>query len=95
MISVSSGLAPQAFADSLTTAWHDGAFAENVGGVVSRSDIVIQQPNVSDAQSLPLGNGSLGVAAWAATGSPRSSTAATRCPTGSRRGRSRFPGCPR
>ena len=68
MISVSSGLAPQAFADSLTTAWHDGAFAENVGGVVSRSDIVIQQPNVSDAQSLPLGNGSLGVAAWAADG---------------------------
>jgi hypothetical protein len=68
MISVASGYTPQAFADTLTTAWHDGAFAENVGGVVSRSDIVIQQPNVSDAQSLPLGNGSLGVAAWAANG---------------------------
>ena len=68
MLSVASGLTPQAFAGTLTTAWHDGAFAENVGGVVSRSDIVIQQPDVSDAQSLPLGNGSLGVAAWAANG---------------------------
>jgi hypothetical protein len=68
MLSVAPGAAPQAFADTLTTAWHDGAFAEDAAGIVGRSDIVIQQPNVSDAQSLPLGNGSLGVAAWAANG---------------------------
>ena len=58
--------APDASAASLTTAWHNGAFSENTGGVVSRSDIVLGKPNSADTQSLPLGNGSLGVAAWAA-----------------------------
>ena len=57
--------ATPAAAASLTTAWHGGAFSENVGGVVSRSDVVLGQPNSADSQSLPLGNGSLGVAAWA------------------------------
>ena len=37
-------------------------------GVVSRSDVFLGQPNTADSQSLPLGNGSLGVAAWAANG---------------------------
>jgi hypothetical protein len=57
-----------AAAQSLTTAWHDGAFQENVGGVVSESDIALGEPNTSDTQFMPLGNGSLGVAAWAANG---------------------------
>ncbi len=35
---------------------------------MSRSDVFLGQPNTADSQSLPLGNGSLGVAAWAAGG---------------------------
>ena len=61
-------LAQTASAQSLTTAWQNGAFSINTGGVVSRSDVVLGQPNSAPAQSLPLGNGSLGVAAWAAGG---------------------------
>jgi hypothetical protein len=55
-------------ATTVTTAWQNGAFALDVGGVVSRSDVVLGSPNTAPAQSLPLGNGSLGVAAWAANG---------------------------
>ena len=62
------GGTPAASAASVTTAWQNGAFSENTGGVVSRSDVVLGQPNTTDSQSLPLGNGSLGVAAWAAGG---------------------------
>jgi hypothetical protein len=62
-------LAPQASAQATgTTAWQDGTFVENVGSVVSSSDIVLGAPNTETVQSLPLGNGSLGVAAWAANG---------------------------
>jgi hypothetical protein len=60
--------APAASAASDTTAWQNGAFSVNAGGVVSRSDIFLGQPNTADTQSLPLGNGSLGVAEWAADG---------------------------
>ena len=65
---VVGGLAGPADAASVTTAWQNGAFSMNVGGVVSRSDVVLGQPDTAPAQSLPLGNGSLGVAAWAANG---------------------------
>jgi len=68
LFTIASGLTARASAETLTTAWQNGAFSENTGGVVSRSDIVLGQPNTSDAQSLPLGNGSLGVAAWASGG---------------------------
>jgi Cellulose binding domain/Putative Ig domain len=64
----SLGTARAAAAASLTTAWQNGAFSMNTGGVVSRSDVVLGAPNTSAAQFLPLGNGSLGVAAWAANG---------------------------
>ncbi len=60
--------ATSAAAASLTTAWQNGAFNMDIGGVVSRSDVVLGSPNTAPAQSLPLGNGSLGVAAWAANG---------------------------
>jgi hypothetical protein len=60
--------ATSASAASLTTAWHNGAFSLDIGGMVSRSDVVLGKPNTAPAQSLPLGNGSLGVAAWAANG---------------------------
>ncbi len=62
------GGTPAASAAANTTAWQNGAFSENTGGVVSESDVVLGQPNTTDSQSLPLGNGSLGVAAWAAGG---------------------------
>lgn len=51
-----------------TTAWHNGQFAENVPGTVSRSDIVLGQPNTEASQSMPLGNGTLGAAVWAGNG---------------------------
>jgi Bacterial Ig-like domain len=53
---------------ALTTAWNDGVFGLNPDGVVSRDDIVLGQPNISPTASIPLGNGALGVAAWAANG---------------------------
>jgi hypothetical protein len=51
-----------------TTAWRDGQFALNTGGVVSRSDIFLGQPNSAPRQYMPLGNGSLAAAVWAANG---------------------------
>ncbi|HEX3963653.1 MAG TPA: hypothetical protein VHZ03_44615, partial [Trebonia sp.] len=51
-----------------TTAWRDGTLALNPDGVVSRDDIVLGQPNTNPTASIPLGNGTLGVAAWAANG---------------------------
>lgn len=51
-----------------TTAWRDGAFHVDVPGVVGRSDVVLGQPNAAAAQAMPLGNGSLGAAVWAASG---------------------------
>jgi hypothetical protein len=51
-----------------TTAWRNGAFDLSPDGVVSRDDIVLGQPNIDPTQSIPLGNGDLGVAAWAANG---------------------------
>ncbi|WP_103885020.1 fascin domain-containing protein [Actinacidiphila yanglinensis] len=60
--------APPAAAASATTAWQNGSFHLDTPNVVRRSDIVLGAPNTQGAQSLPLGNGSLGVAAWAANG---------------------------
>jgi Carbohydrate binding module (family 6)/F5/8 type C domain/Abnormal spindle-like microcephaly-assoc'd, ASPM-SPD-2-Hydin len=68
LVTAALGTAPAASAASDTTAWQSGAFSVNTAGVVSRSDIVLGRPNTADSQSLPLGNGSLGVAAWAADG---------------------------
>ena len=68
LLAVTGGLSPRASAATLTTAWQNGAFSENTGGIVSRSDVFLGEPNTSSAQSMPLGNGSLGVAAWAANG---------------------------
>ncbi|WP_414641724.1 glycosyl hydrolase family 95 catalytic domain-containing protein [Actinocrinis sp.] len=68
LVTVATGLSQQASAATPTTAWQNGAFSVNTGGVVSRSDVVLGKPNTTNSQSLPLGNGSLGVAAWAANG---------------------------
>ena len=57
-----------ASAATVTTAWQNGSFSLNPSGVVSESDIALGAANTASSQSLPLGNGSLGVAAWAANG---------------------------
>jgi hypothetical protein len=44
------------------------ASAADVEAAVSRSDIFVGQPNVRPLQAMPLGNGRLGVAVWAADG---------------------------
>src|ERR1700724_2268048 len=77
LLAVAAGLAiaapaavliPPADAATVTTAWQNGSFSLNPSGVVSESDIVLGAANTAASQSLPLGNGSLGVAAWAANG---------------------------
>jgi hypothetical protein len=68
LVTAALGSAPSASAAAGTTAWQAGAFSVNTAGVVSRSDIFLGRPNTAGAQSLPLGNGSLGVAEWAANG---------------------------
>src|SRR3954471_7220752 len=68
VLAVAIGSATPANAATVTTAWQNGAFLRNIGGIVSRSDVVLGRPNTSATQFLPLGNGALGVAAWAANG---------------------------
>ena len=51
-----------------TTAWHDGKFQVDVAGVLSRSSIVLEKPNLKSTQAMPLGNGRLGVAVWSEEG---------------------------
>lgn len=51
-----------------TTAWRDGSFHVDVPGVISRSIIILAQPNLATEQAMPLGNGSLGVAVWSQDG---------------------------
>ncbi len=67
-LSLAVGGASTASAATITTAWQSGHFSVNTAGVVGRSDIVLGSPNSAAAQSLGLGNGSLGVAEWAAGG---------------------------
>lgn len=55
-------------AQQTTTAWKDGQFHVDVGGVLSRSAVVLGQPNLLANQAMPLGNGRLGVAVWSADG---------------------------
>lgn len=55
-------------AETPATAWQNGAFQLDTAGVVSRSNIVLGAPNNDPIASMPMGNGSLGVSAWAADG---------------------------
>ncbi|WP_377267045.1 hypothetical protein [Peterkaempfera sp. SMS 1(5)a] len=66
-LTVGPGSQPAAAA-TVTTAWQSSSFHLDTAGVVSRSDVFLGRPNTASAQSLPLGNGSLGVAAWGANG---------------------------
>lgn len=51
-----------------TTAWTAHGFDVDAGGLVRRSDIVLDQPPVKGAQSMPVGNGVMGAAVWAQDG---------------------------
>lgn len=55
-------------AQGTTTAWQNGRFVVDPAGVTARSDIVLDQPNTQPDQSMPLGDGQLGAAVWAANG---------------------------
>jgi alpha-L-fucosidase 2 len=59
---------PVCQAADTTTAWHDQRFNADVGGVVSRSDIVLEHANPRPEQAMPLGNGRLGLAVWSQDG---------------------------
>lgn len=50
------------------SAWRAGRMQVDVAGVVGRSDVVLQRPNREAQEAMPLGNGRLGVAVWAADG---------------------------
>ena len=50
------------------TAWQQGRFAVDVPDVVSSAYIVLQRPGALPQESMPLGNGTLGAAVWAANG---------------------------
>jgi alpha-L-fucosidase 2 len=51
-----------------TTAWRGGHFAVDTAGLLGRSDIVLGEPNTKPAEAMPMGNGRLGIAVWAADG---------------------------
>lgn len=51
-----------------TTAWRDGRLQVDTEGLLSRSDLVLEEPAWRDYQSMPLGNGSIGAAVWAEDG---------------------------
>jgi hypothetical protein len=55
-------------AATVTTAWQSGAFSVDTPNLVRQADIVLGQPNTAAIQSLGLGNGTLGLAVWAANG---------------------------
>ena len=65
---VSQAAVTQAAAATTTTAWTSGGFAVDTPNLVREADIVLGSPNSAATQSLPLGNGDLGAAVWAAGG---------------------------
>jgi len=55
-------------ASTATTAWHNGSFTMDTPSVARRSNLVLKRANTSASEFVPLGNGTLGAAAWAANG---------------------------
>ncbi|MBT2225039.1 hypothetical protein [Nonomuraea sp. NEAU-A123] len=55
-------------AASTTTAWQAGRFVVDTPNVVRRSNLVLNRPNTNATEFVPLGNGTLGAAAWSANG---------------------------
>jgi len=58
----------QSVSPDSTTAWQAGKFHVDAAGVLSRSSIILGQPNTAAGQAMPLGNGRLGVAVWSENG---------------------------
>ena len=58
--------APAAAAE--TTAWSRSGFDADTANLVRRSNVVLERPPALATQSMPLGNGRLGAAVWAADG---------------------------
>lgn len=48
-----------------TTAWKNGIFQMDIPGLVGRSDVILQRPNLGTFEAMPLGNGKLGLGVWA------------------------------
>ncbi|WP_331764594.1 ricin-type beta-trefoil lectin domain protein [Streptomyces anthocyanicus] len=55
-------------APDISTAWRDGEFRVDRARTVQRSNVVLGRPNELSTESMPLGNGVLGAAVWAANG---------------------------
>src|ERR1700744_1627121 len=72
LIAVAGAVRPNASAQGgeghSTTAWKAGHFVVDPAGLVGRSDIVLGQPNTRPGEAMPMGNGRLGIAVWAADG---------------------------
>ena len=66
VIAVMAGAPAVAGAD--TTAWSRQGFEVDTANVVRHSDVVLERPPALATQSMPLGNGALGAAVWAADG---------------------------
>jgi hypothetical protein len=66
--SAASASAAPAFAAGTTTAWQNGSFSVDRPNVVRRADVVLGKANTAPSQFVPLGNGTLGAAVWAANG---------------------------
>jgi hypothetical protein len=76
-----------------TTAWQNGHFVVDTPNVVRRANVVLGKPNAAPAQSMPLGNGTLGAAVWAANGFTAQPTAPTPSRTANPQARWSFPAC--
>ncbi|MFI5797761.1 glycosyl hydrolase family 95 catalytic domain-containing protein [Streptomyces sp. NPDC051677] len=59
---------PTAVASANTTAWQNGRFVVDTPNLVRRSNLVLDRANTAASEFVPLGNGTLGAAAWAANG---------------------------
>ena len=71
VLGLACSLQPNALAqgaERISTAWKNGHFVVDTAGLLSRSDIVLGQPNTAAAEAMPMGNGRLGIAVWAAGG---------------------------
>src|SRR3981189_2772208 len=51
-----------------TTAWRDGRFQMDVSQVVGRSDVILLRAGRMREESMPLGNGRLGIGVWSQDG---------------------------
>lgn len=58
----------QTMQEVVRSAWYGHSFHVDTAGVMARSTIVLERPNLHPSEAMPLGNGQLGVALWSANG---------------------------